>query len=95
MRIPGGVTNGGRKAKLGEDQRAWLDRMASKGWTAPTWPKEYGGGGLSVEEHQVLVEEMRRINARSPLAGHGLTMIGPAILEFGTEEQCREHRLWP
>ena len=91
MRIPGGVTNGGRKAKLGEDQRAWLDRMASKGWTAPTWPKEYGGGGLSVEEHQVLVEEMRRINARAPLAGHGLTMIGPAILEFGTEEQCREH----
>ncbi|MAW28199.1 MAG: acyl-CoA dehydrogenase [Gammaproteobacteria bacterium] len=91
MRTPGSVTNGGRHAKLGEEQRAWLDRMASKGWTAPTWPAEYGGGGLSVEDNQILTEEMRRINARAPLAGHGLTMIGPAILEFGTEEQCLEH----
>ena len=65
--------------------------MAERGWTAPHWPKEYGGGGLSTEEHQVLADEMGRINAAAPLSGHGLTMIGPAILEFGTHEQCLEH----
>ena len=88
----GGYTAGGRKAVYGNpDTKLWLDRMAERGWTAPTWPKEYGGGGLSIEENLLLDQELRRINAPAPLAGHGLTMIGPAILEFGTAEQCREH----
>ena len=88
----GGYTAGGRKAAYANpDTKLWLDRMAERGWTAPTWPKQYGGGGLSVAEHRVLDEEMRRINAPAPLAGHGLTMIGPAILEFGTDAQCGEH----
>ena len=88
----GGYTAGGRKAVYGNpDTKLWLNRMAERGWTAPTWPKEYGGGGLSVADHAVLDEEMRRINAPAPLSGHGLTMIGPAILEFGTEAQCHEH----
>ena len=88
----GGYTAGGRKAVYANaDTKLWLDRMAGRGWTAPTWPKEYGGGGLSVPDNLVLGEEMRRINAPAPLVGHGLTMIGPAILEFGNESQCREH----
>ena len=88
----GGYTAGGRKAVYANpDTKLWLDRMAERGWTAPTWPQAYGGGGLDVEEHAILDEEMRRINAPAPLAGHGLTMIGPAILEFGTEAQCLEH----
>ncbi len=88
----GGYTAGGRKASYGNpDTKLWLDRMAERGWTAPTWPKEYGGGGLTNAEHMILDEEMRRINAPAALAGHGLTMIGPAILEFGNDAQCREH----
>ena len=88
----GGYTAGGRKAVYANpDTKLWLDRMAERGWTAPTWPQAYGGGGLNVEQHAILDEEMRRINAPAPLAGHGLTMIGPAILEFGTEAQCLEH----
>lgn len=88
----GGYTAGGRKAVYANpDTKLWLDRMAERGWTAPTWPKAYGGGGLGVEENLILGEELRRINAPAPLAGHGLTMIGPAILEFGTEAQCQEH----
>ena len=88
----GGYTAGGRKAVYANpDTKLWLDRMAERGWTAPTWPQAYGGGGLDVEQHAILDEEMRRINAPAPLAGHGLTMIGPAILEFGTEAQCLEH----
>ena len=88
----GGYTAGGRQAVYrNPDTKLWLDRMAERGWTAPTWPKEYGGGGLDVATSRVLDEEMRRINAPAPLVGHGLTMIGPALLEFGTPAQCQEH----
>ncbi len=74
-----------------EDQRVWLERMAEKGWTAPDWPKEYGGGGLSKEEHKILREEMARIRARPPLASFGVWMIGPAILKFGSEKLKKQH----
>ena len=88
----GGYTAGGRKATYGNpDTKLWLDRMAERGWTAPTWPKEYGGGGLTNAENMILDDEMRRINAPAALTGHGLTMIGPAIIEFGNDAQCSEH----
>ncbi len=83
---------GGRNFKFkNEDQRLWLERMAERGWTAPEWPKEYGGGGLSKEEAKILREEMARINARPPLQSFGIWMIGPAILKFGSEELKRQH----
>ena len=69
------------------DSKIWLERMAERGWTCPTWPKEYGGGGLSADEDRVLGEEMRRINARSPLSSFGIWMLGPALLEFASHEQ--------
>jgi acyl-CoA dehydrogenase len=74
-----------------EDQKLWFDRMVAKGWTVPGWPVEYGGGGLSPQECLVLDEELRRINARSALEGFGISMIGPALLEFGTQEQKQRH----
>ncbi len=83
---------GGRNAKFdSQDQQIWFERMADKGWTAPTWPKEYGGGGLSKEEARILQAEMARINARSPLYSFGLWMLGPALLKYGSEEQKLEH----
>jgi alkylation response protein AidB-like acyl-CoA dehydrogenase len=82
------VVWGGRNQKfVNPDSRLWLDRMAGKGWTAPTWPKAYGGGGLSNAEAIVLDNELTRINARSPLASFGVWMLGPVLLEYGTEEQ--------
>ncbi|HYD45406.1 MAG TPA: acyl-CoA dehydrogenase family protein [Phenylobacterium sp.] len=70
----------------------WKQRMGEKGWGTPTWPKEYGGGGLSGQEARVLQQEMARIGAFNPLtAGMGVTMIGPTILDYGTEEQKRKH----
>jgi acyl-CoA dehydrogenase len=74
-----------------EDQKLWLERMASRGWTVPMWPKEYGGGGLSREEEKILREEMRAIGARSPLESFGIWMLGPALLQFGNEAQKKEH----
>ena len=87
------IVNGGSKQRSpNPDSYVWLERMASKGWTVPHWPTEYGGGGLSIDDNAVLREEMARIKARTPLfGGMGTSMIGPALLEFGTEEQKKEH----
>ena len=89
---PGQVPSGSTKVKIeNPDTQLWLDRMAEKGWTAPAWPTEYGGGGLDGAEHRVLLEEMREVGARTPLMGMGLSMIGPTLLEFGNEEQKQRH----
>jgi alkylation response protein AidB-like acyl-CoA dehydrogenase len=83
---------GGRRAVYGNpDTGVWMQRMAERGFTVPLWPTEYGGAGLDAGENQVLQEELRRINARPALLGMGISMIGPALLEFGTEAQKREH----
>ena len=74
-----------------DDQKVWLDRMSEKGWTCPVWPKEYGGGGLSKDEAQILKEEMERIKARPPLISFGIWMLGPALLKYGSEEQKRHY----
>jgi acyl-CoA dehydrogenase len=81
---------GGRNAVFPTPaHRTWLERMGARGWTAPEWPMAYGGGGLSREEAKVLGSEMRRIDAQAPLASFGVWMLGPALLQFGTEEQKR------
>ena len=74
-----------------EAAEVWRKRMADKGWIAPMWPSAYGGGGLSREEAIVLSQEMGRIKATAASSGMGLTMIGPTLLEFGTEDQKRRH----
>ena len=83
---------GGRRAKFkNKDAKLWLDRMAEKGWTAPTWPRDYGGGGLSSAEARVLSQELGRIKARPALMSFGLWMLGPVLLEYASEEQKREY----
>ncbi|MBV1879067.1 MAG: acyl-CoA dehydrogenase family protein [Pseudomonadales bacterium] len=74
-----------------KDGKAWLDAMASRGWTAPTWPKKYTGGGLNHAQATILGQELKRINAGTPGGGMGMIMIGPTLLEFGTEEQKQRH----
>lgn len=79
---------GGRRATFKNDaQKAWFEACVAKGYTVPAWPKEYGGAGLSPAEAKVLREEMARINARPPLSSFGIWMLGPALLQFGTEGQ--------
>ena len=50
---------GGRKTTYPPDVKRWLDVMAERGWTAPTWPKQYGGGGLNKAEAKVLARRWR------------------------------------
>ncbi|MFT7621435.1 MAG: acyl-CoA dehydrogenase [Myxococcota bacterium] len=83
---------GGQKgAPRTEDQRTWFEAMLARGWTAPTWPTEYGGGGLSHGEAVVLDEELARLKLPPALVGFGLTMIGPTLLDYGTAEQKAQH----
>ncbi|MCY7271585.1 MAG: acyl-CoA dehydrogenase family protein [Sphingomonas bacterium] len=83
---------GGRKFVFQSPaQKQWLEVMGARGWTVPDWPKEYGGGGLSAAETKVLKEEMAAIGARSPLMSFGISMLGPAILKFGNEEQKKKY----
>ncbi|MEH6567575.1 MAG: acyl-CoA dehydrogenase family protein [Halioglobus sp.] len=96
MRVPvrnfEDIYNGGRNPEIEHpDQKVWCDRMGAKGWTVPQWPTEYGGGGLNKEEVKVLGEEMRAIGARRALDSFGISMLGPALLQFGSEAQKQEH----
>ena len=71
-------------------QKLWFERCLARGFTVPTWPKEYGGAGLSRDDADVLLQEMRRIGARPPLTSFGISMLGPALLAFGSPEQKAE-----
>ncbi len=82
---------GGRNPDFQPGQKEWMDAMASRGWTVPDWPTEYGGGGLSPAETKILREEMAAIKARNPLNSFGISMLGPALLKYGTEDQKLEH----
>lgn len=80
-------------AEGSEGRKEWIKRLAAKGWTAPQWPKEYGGAGLNFQEHIAMVQELRAVGATMlpDNGGQGLTMIGPTLLEYGTDEQKARH----
>ncbi len=76
------------------DFETWRQKLAEKGWGAPTWPKEYGGAGLSHPEAKVVAKALAKAGAFNPipmLAGMGVTMVGPTILEYGTDDQKERH----
>ena len=81
------VWGGNNESFVNPASKAWLEAMGERGYTAPEWPKEYGGAGLSKEQARILQQELRRIKARPALFSFGLWMFGPALLEFGNEEQ--------
>lgn len=83
---------GGRNPHLpAPESREFCLACAERGWTTPTWPKEYGGGGLSKAHERVWIQELARLALPPPLTGFGLSMIGPTLLQFGSEAQKAEH----
>src|SRR5579862_1540253 len=73
------------------DYLKWKKAMGEKGWGVPTWPKAYGGGGLSSGQARALQQEMNKIGAWNPIGGMGVMMFGPTLLEYGNEEQKQRH----
>ena len=87
-----GLFNGAGRAQPGfaEFMRGWTAKLNEHGWGAPAWPKEHGGGGLSVKEQFILSEEFAwRRAPRSGGIGHGWA--GPTMMVYGTEEQKAEY----
>jgi acyl-CoA dehydrogenase len=92
VRTDADICWGGRdQSALTPAQKAWMDAMGARGWTVPDWPREYGGGGLGPAETKVLREELAAIRARNPLNSFGISMLGPALLKYGTEAQKRRY----
>ena len=86
-----GYAGGTRRPARHPDTMRWLEACYERGWTVPTWPKEFGGAALDTDEFTVLRQEMAAVRAPAPLTGHGVTMIGPTLLEYGTDDQQRRH----
>ena len=83
---------GGRKQQFDNtDAKLWFDTMVKSGFTAPTWPQEYGGAGLTGEQAQCLQKSLYKASARPPLMSLGVHMMGPTIVEFGNDAQKAEH----
>ncbi len=86
-----GYWGGSRCEERDPDLLRWRDLGIEKGWTAPSWPTEYGGAGLTRAQEEIIHEEMKAIGVPRPVAGQGLAMFGPVLLEYGTEEQKARH----
>jgi alkylation response protein AidB-like acyl-CoA dehydrogenase len=82
------ATPAGREREAFRTQ--WRRSLGTQGWIAPHWPVEYGGAGMSPGEQFIFNEEMAE--ARAPqVGGMGVTMIGPTLILYGTDEQKAEH----
>jgi alkylation response protein AidB-like acyl-CoA dehydrogenase len=90
LRRGGGDGEGGLFGRLGA-VKAWRDKVATKGWIAPSWPKKYGGAEMSVVEQFVMNEEFAEAGVPANVGGFGVMMIGPTLIEHGSEEQKEEH----
>jgi alkylation response protein AidB-like acyl-CoA dehydrogenase len=88
---PEAVWGGRAFSGSGDPQSVWMRRMAEQGWTAPTWPKDFGGGGLTAPQARVVEQELAAGRYRPPLLSFGLWMLGPVLLEYANDEQKREH----
>ena len=88
---PGRRTDGSEPFnRTGDAWKVWNKRLADRGWIAPAWPKEYGGGGMSVMEQFIFNEEMAEARAPRP-GGIATGFAGPTIMAIGTEEQKQQH----
>jgi len=81
--------------KMSDDERkafndTWTEKLFAGGWICAGWPKEYGGKGLSLLQQVVLNEEFARAGAPLRADFFGDTLVGPTILQWGTEEQKKE-----
>jgi alkylation response protein AidB-like acyl-CoA dehydrogenase len=91
IRGTGNAMGPGAQLEKSDDMERWRIALADKGWTAPTWPKEYGGAALSIPQGRVIEQELARAKLPNPAQGMGMIMFAPTLLEFGTHEQKLRH----
>ena len=87
MHYPGHLRYMSRRPRWKEIE-PWCMALVKKGWSAPAWPVQYGGMGLSPEKLLILQDESERWGvARQFLGEHGTTQLGPMIIRYGSDEQ--------
>ncbi|MEV4061007.1 acyl-CoA dehydrogenase family protein [Nonomuraea dietziae] len=82
-----GLGGPGREHEGHAVRHAWERHLGRAGWTCLGWPKEYGGRAASLEEQIAFHEEYARADAPARVGHIGEGLIGPTILEFGTQAQ--------
>jgi alkylation response protein AidB-like acyl-CoA dehydrogenase len=70
--------------------KKWRTTLASRGWIAPAWPREYGGAGLGVVEQFIMNEEFAEARAMQ-MGGSGVGFLGPTLITYGNDDQKKEH----
>jgi len=70
------------------ENKEWYHILAREGWLCPGWPKAHGGLGLSPAKQIILTEEYER-HGVARCNDHGIVMLGPLVIQYGTEEQKR------
>jgi alkylation response protein AidB-like acyl-CoA dehydrogenase len=79
----------GREHEAYEQRLAFNRRLAAAGWSGLGWPVEHGGVGASLAEQVAFHEEYARADAPARVDRIGETLVGPALIAFGTDEQQR------
>lgn len=69
----------------------WHKKLNEGGWVAVNWPKEYGGRAATVMQRLIFRQELSRLNLSEPAIGMGISLLGPTLLHWGTEEQKKRH----
>jgi alkylation response protein AidB-like acyl-CoA dehydrogenase len=75
-----------RAARALVDYNEWCAKLGEAGWATPTWPKEYGGGGVDPSQAKVVNEELARFKVPRSFNVIGIGMGGPTLLQWGSEE---------
>lgn len=83
---PQRLRNMRKQRPLFEEVADWYHALAKQGWLAPTWPKQYGGMGLSPGKHIIYVEEWGRLGCPR-IPDHGIGLVGPLLIQYGTDAQ--------
>ena len=85
-RLPAELRFMRKQRPLFDEVSVWYHALAEEGWLAPVWPVARGGMGLTPAKHMIYVEEWGRLGCPR-IPDHGMTLIGPLLLEHGTDEQ--------
>ncbi len=78
-------------ARLALDYNGWCERLGRAGWATPTWPREYGGAGLSPSQACVVNDELTHFKVPRTYNVIGIGMGAPTIMQWGTDELCRRY----
>ncbi|WP_427004809.1 acyl-CoA dehydrogenase family protein [Pseudarthrobacter sp. H2] len=82
-----GLGGSGREHEAFEERLEWNRHLAAHGWSCVSWPREYGGRGLSLQQQVIFHEEYANANAPARVNHLGEELLGPTLIAFGTSEQ--------